>query len=341
MTGGGLTEGRCRESVAGVKALVTGANGFLGLWLVRLLLERGHRVRALVRPESPLGALAGLGIEEARGDVTEPASLPAAVSGCDVVFHLAGIRRAPRREDFLRVNAEGTRHLLLACERHAAGLSRFVLAGSLAACGPSAAGRREEDPLAPVEAYGESKAEAERIALSFRERLPVAVARPPRITGPGDRENLVFFRLALRRILVAPSGPARPMSYVDVEDCAWGMLLLAERREAVGEAFFLARPDLTSLEGLQRGAAEALGVEPRRVPLPAVLLRAAGSAADVASRVIGRNLPFNRKLAEQVLAAGWTCSPEKARRLLGFDARIDLGTSLRRAAAWYREQAWL
>ncbi len=336
-----LTEACLRGELGPVKALVTGANGFVGLWLVRLLLERGHAVRALVRPESPLGALAGLGIEEARGDVTDPATLPAAVAGQDVVFHLAGIRRAPRREDFLRVNTEGTRHLLEACERHAPGLSRFVLAGSLAACGPSADGRSEDEPFAPVEGYGESKAEAERVALSYRGRLPVSVARPPRITGPGDRENLLIFRLAARGILVALSGPVRPMSYVDVEDCARGMLLLAEKPEAVGEAFFLAREDWTSLEGLQQGAAAALGVLPRRVPVPAAALRAAGSASDALSRILGRNLPFNRKLAEQVLAPGWTCSPEKARRLLGFEARIDLGESLRRSARWYREQGWL
>ena len=118
------------------------------------------------------------------------------------------------------------------------------------------------DPFEPVEAYGASKAEAERVTLSFAGRLPVAVARPPRITGPGDRENLLLFRLAARRILLSPSGPARPLSFVDVEDCARGMLLLAERPEAVGEAFFLARPDRTDLEGLQREPRPRSGSSP-------------------------------------------------------------------------------
>ena len=166
------------------------------------LREGGHEVRALVRPGGDPGALVGLGVEEVRGDVTDPASLPAAVRGCDLVFHLAGIRRAPRREDFLRVNAEGTRLLLEACAAHAPGLSRFVLCGSLASVGPSATPRREEEPFAPREWYGESKAEAERLTLSFAGRMPVTIARPPRITGPGDRENLLFFRIAARGILL-------------------------------------------------------------------------------------------------------------------------------------------
>jgi nucleoside-diphosphate-sugar epimerase len=298
-------------------------------------------VRALVRPGSRLGALTGLGVEEARGDVTDPGSLPSAVRGCDVVFHLAGIRRAPRREDFFRVNAGGTRLLLEACAAHAPGLTRFVLAGSMAAAGPSATPRREEEPFTPREWYGESKVEAERLTLSFAGRLPVTVARPPRITGPGDRENLLFFRIAARGIHLAFGRQDRPLSWVDVEDCARGMALLAERPEAVGQAFFVASPHLTSIEGLQREVARALGVTTRTVNVPPAVLRGIGSLADVASKLLGRHLPINRKLAEQVLAPGWVCDPCKARRVLGFEAQVGLAESIDRSAAWYREVGWI
>jgi nucleoside-diphosphate-sugar epimerase len=324
-----------------MRALVTGANGFLGAWLTRRLLESGHSVCALLRPGSDAGALSRLAVEEARGDVTDPATLPAAVRGCDLVFHLAGIRRAPRREDFLRVNVEGTRNLLDACAAHAPGLARFVLAGSLTASGPSATGRREEDPFHPREAYGESKAEAERIALSFAGRLPVTVARPPRITGPGDKENLFFFRIVSRGFVVGFPGQPRPLSFIDVEDCARGMELLATHPGAVGQAFFLASAEPTSIEGLQLEVARALGVRARVLRIPPPLLRAAGSLADVASRVLGRHLPLNRKLAEQVLAPGWLCDPGKARRVLGFEARIGLAGSIQRSADWYREAGWI
>jgi nucleoside-diphosphate-sugar epimerase len=324
-----------------MRALVTGANGFLGTWLCRALRQGGHEVRALVRPAGDPGALPGLGVELAGGDVTDPGSLPAAVRGCDVVFHLAGIRRAPRREDFLRVNAEGTRLLLEACVAHAPGLSRFVLCGSLASVGPSATPRREEDGFSPREWYGESKAEAERLTLAFGDRLPVTIARPPRITGPGDKENLLFFKIARKGIHLAFGHQERPLSWVDVEDCARGMVLLAERPEAVGEAFFLASPELTSVEGLQREVARALGVTTRIVNVPPAVLRGIGSLADVASKLLGRHLPINRKLAEQVLAPGWVCDPGKARRVLGFETRVGLRESVRRSAEWYREVGWI
>jgi nucleoside-diphosphate-sugar epimerase len=321
-----------------VRALVTGANGFLGACLVRRLRADGHEVRAMVRPGGDAGTLAGTGAEVVRGDVADATSLPQAVRGADVVLHLAGIRRAPHRDDFLRVNAEGTRLLLESCAAHAPRLSRFVLAGSLAAAGPSRTPRREEEPLAPREWYGESKAEAERITLGFAARLPVTVARPPRITGPGDRENLLFFRIAARGIHLSFGGGERPLSWVDVEDCARGMALLALHPGAAGQVFFVASPETTSIEGLQREVARALGVTTRTVKVPAALLRGIGSAADVASRVLRRRLPINRKLAEQVLAPGWVCDPGKARRVLGFEATVGLRESVEASARWYREQ---
>jgi nucleoside-diphosphate-sugar epimerase len=324
-----------------MRALVTGAGGFLGRALVRRLAAEGHEVRALVRPGADAEGLGGSGVELVRGDVTHPASLPAAVAGRDVVFHLAGVRRAPARDEFLRANVEGTRAVLEACLAHAPGLARFVLAGSIAAAGPSRTGRREEEPFEPAEGYGESKAEAERLVLARADRLPVAVGRPPRIMGPGDRENLLFFRIVARGFVVGVAGPPRPLSFVDVDDCAAGFVLLATRPEAVGQAFFLAHPEPTALEGLQEEVARALGVRARTVRFPPALLRAAGSAADVASRVLGRRLPLNRKLVEQVVAPGWTCDVSKARRLLGFEARTPLATSIARAAAWYRERGWL
>ncbi len=318
-------------------ALVTGADGFLGRALVAALRARGDAVRALVR--RPSAALEALGAEVAVGDATDPASARAALRGAEWVFHLAGVRRATDPAEFLRVNAGATRVLLEACVEVAPGLARFVLAGSRSAFGPSRAPVAEDVPFGPVEPYGASKAEAERIARSFADRLPVAIARPPRIMGPGDRENLLFFRIA-RAGLVLDFGD-RPLSWIDVDDCARGLLLLASRPEARGEAFFLASPEPTSAAGLMAEAARALGVRARRVPVPGWALGTAARLADLASAATGRRLPLNRKLAAQVLAPGWLCDPGKARALLGFTAGTSLPESMARAAAWYVAEGWL
>jgi nucleoside-diphosphate-sugar epimerase len=324
-------------SVRRVRALVTGAAGFLGTALVRALAARGDSVRALVRAPAP--ALAMPAVEAVQGDATDPEAVRRAVRGCDAVFHLAGVRRSTDPAEFLRVNAGSTRVALEACLAEAPRLSRFVLAGSLASVGPSRTPRREDEPFAPAEPYGASKAEAERIALAHADRLPIAIARPPRIVGPGDRENLLFFRIARRGL--ALSFGDRPLSWIDVDDCARGLLLLADRQEARGEAFFLASRETITAESLMAAIARELGVRARRVPVPAALLRAAAAAADVVSDLTGRKLPLNRKLAAQVLAPGWVCDPSKARERLGFEARTPLAESIARAARWYVDRGWL
>lgn len=323
-----------------MRVLITGANGFLGSALARRLVGQGHRVRGLVRPGSDAATLEGVGVERAPGDVTDPASVQRAVEGMEVVFHLAGLRRAPERSAFFRVNAEGTRTVCDAMLR--AGARRMVLAGSLAAVGPSRPDRPhvETDPLLPEEWYGESKAEAERIALGTA-GLEVTVARPPRILGPGDRENLVFFRLVKRGIRLEIGGGPRPLSVVDVDDVVECLLVLAVRPEAVGEAFFTPGPDQTSLEEIQELGARALGVTTRTLRLSPGRLRALAAMADGWSRLTGKHLPLNRKLARQLLAPAWTCSGEKARARLGWVPRIDARTSIARSAAWYQAHGWI
>jgi nucleoside-diphosphate-sugar epimerase len=323
-----------------MRALVTGAGGFLGRALVRALAARGDSVRALVRSE-PVEAIEGPGVEVVRADALDATAMRSAVRGCDLVFHLAGVRRAISLEDFHSGNAETTRIALEACVAEAPGLRRFVLAGSLAAVGPSATPRREEDPFAPAEYYGASKAKAEQIALSFRDRLPVSVARPPRIMGPGDRENLLFFKIVARGVVLAFGGGERPLSWIDVEDCAQGMLALGDHPAAAGEVFFLASPEPTTVLGLQQAIAAALGVRARRIPVPERALHSAAILGEAFTRIAGKKLPLNRKLARQILAPGWVCDPGKARERLGFVAATPLADSLARAAAWYRARGMI
>ena len=146
------------------------------------------------------------------------------------------------------------------------------------------------------------------------------MARPPRILGPGDRENLVFFRLVKRGIRLEIGGGPRPLSVVDVDDVVEALLLLAVRPEAVGEAFFTPGPDQTTLEEIQSLGAEVLGVRPRTLRLSPRRLQALATMADGFSRLTGKHLPLNRKLARQLLAPAWTCSGEKARARLGWIA---------------------
>jgi dihydroflavonol-4-reductase len=324
-----------------MRCLITGANGFLGAHLAAALCRRGDTVRCMVRAGSNAAALRELPVERVVGDVTAPKSLPAALAQVEVVFHLAGVRRASRREEFIETNAEGTRHIAEAMV--ASGAQRLVYCGSLAASGPSTAARPrlEDDPFCPEEPYGESKALGEQIALSYAGRLEVTSIRPSRILGPLDRENLTFFRLARRGIILKIGGGPRPYSMVDVDDVVQQLLLQADKAEAKGQAFFCSSDEIVSADELMEQIAAALNVKARRVYLPAAALTAIGVAADGLSELLGRKLPVNRKLARQLLAPAWTCSIEKARRLLGYRPTRTIAESVTRSAKSYLEAGWL
>ena len=324
-----------------MRILITGANGFLGAWLASRLAARGDEVVCLVRPDSDASALDSARISLVRGDVTQPEGLPAALKSVQIVYHLAGIRRGTTRDEFMRVNAEGTRVVAQAMVQAAA--RRLVLVGSLAASGPSVGGvpRREEDPFSPEEWYGESKAEAERIAFSFAPQLEVTSCRPARIIGPGDRENLTFFKLVKRGIVLRILGPERRLSMVDVEDVVDHLLLQGDLPQASGEAFFCASNETLTVQELMTEAARLLQVKTRTVPLAPMVLRGLAATADLVSNATGKKLPLNRKLARQLLAPGWTCSIEKAKRVLGFTPKRTVHDSLRRSAESYLAAGWL
>ena len=313
----------------------------MGGWLARALLAQENQVRSVVRQGGTIEEGPSTGLEIHLGDVTDPPSLARAFQGVDVVFHLAGVRRAPSRHLFFKVNAEGTRNVCEAMLQ--SGARRLVFCGSLAASGPSSPDRPrlEEDPLRPQEWYGESKAEGERIAFSYRARLEVTSARPCRILGPGDRENLAFFKLLRKGIRLSIGGGPRPLSLIDVQDVANFLILLAQHPRAEGETFFVASQETMTLEEIEDRAATALGIVPRTLRLPPIALQTLALMADGASLILRRRLPLNRKLARQLLAPAWTCSTAKAERLLGFRASVSIGDSIDRSAAWYQRHGWV
>jgi nucleoside-diphosphate-sugar epimerase len=324
-------------------ALITGANGFLGAQLAKKLVADGHKLRALVRPTSNLQLLEGVTFEKAMGDVTDAESVKQATEGVEVVYHLAGIRRTPHLSDFARINVEGTRNVLDAAAKQPKP-PRVVLAGSLSAMGPSenASPLNESAPFRPVEAYGQSKVDAEKLCREYASKVPFAIGRAPRVLGPGDRENLAFVKLVKRGLLMEIEGGPRPLSMVDVDDVVEGFALLGTHPAAAGETFFLTAPETVTIERIQELAATVLGLPiKRRIKVAPWGLRALARVADVASQVTGKHLPLNKKLAEQLLAPAWTCSPEKARKTLGFQTRHSLADSVSRSVKWYVARGWV
>jgi len=319
-------------------ALVTGGHGFIGAHLCRRLCALGHRVRVLARPGSDRGHLAGLELETVAGDLAGTAGLARAVAGVDWVFHLAGALKGFHAADLMAVNRDGTRRLAEACREHAPGLRRFLLVSSLAAAGPSVLPLGEDAPARPLTWYGQSKLAAEQVLLASG--LPALVLRPPVVFGPGDRELLGYFRIARSGWLPLPGGGSRRYSLIYAPDLAEGLVQAALAPCPSGEIFNLTGPDLAWADLALRIAA-ALGRPGRLLPLPEWTIRLAGRAADLGARVRGRAGIFSSQKVLEMLAESWVASPDKARRLLGWEPSTALDPALASTVAWYRDHGLL
>jgi dihydroflavonol-4-reductase len=324
-------------------ALVTGGQGFVGSHLCARLVAEGHRVRVLARPSSELRNLAGIEVDVVRADVTEPASLPSAVAGCDVVFHVAGALKGLREEDLFRVNADGTRNLAAASATAAPRPSRFVYVSSLAAAGPSPGGRTprtEEMPPRPLTWYGRSKLAGEDAVRSLA-GLSWTIVRPPIVFGPRERDVLGYFRIARRGYLPVVGFSDRFYSLIYVENLAEGLVRTAEASASAGQVYFLAGPEVVSWAELGQLIGSALGVAGRPLRLPEAVATVAGRVADLIARVRSRPEIFSSQKVLEMLAPAWVCSADKAARDFGWRAATPLPEALAMTARWYRERGWL
>lgn len=317
--------------------LVTGGAGYTGGHLCRSLVQRGGKVRTLVLPGTDTGALRALGVEIVVGDLTRKETLRPAVLGVDVVYHIAAVYReqnVPRRV-FWDVNVTGTRNLLESAED--AGVKRFVHCSTVGVQGdirnPPAT---EEAPYAPGDYYQESKMEGELLALKFHaeRKLPVVVFRPVGIYGPGDTRFLKLFR-NVARPMIGSGNVLYHLTYID--DLVEGIRLAGETSGIEGEIITLAGPRYTTLNELYAAIAEALGTRPSRIHLPVLPFLLAGAACETACRPFRISPPiYRRRMDFFVKDRAFDIS--KARRILGYDPRVDLKEGLAKTAAWYQEK---
>jgi dihydroflavonol-4-reductase len=326
------------------RALVTGATGFVGANVVRLLLERGDEVRVLVRRGSDLRNVDGLPVERAEGDLRDPASVREAVRGCRRVFHVAADYRFWARDprDIYESNVGGTRNVMDACA--AEGVERVVHTSTVGTIGLAAlpAPCDETTAHAPGQLtshYKRSKLEAERLVLErAAQGLPAVVVNPSAPVGPWDVKptptGRILVDFARGRL---PAYVDTGLNVVHVRDVAEGHLLAAERGR-IGERYILGNRNMTLAEILAE-LGDLVGRAPPRVRLPYACAWAAG-AVSTAAAYVTRRPPAVALEAVRMSRRHMFFDAAKAARELGFTT-----TPVRRAfedaLAWFGERGYL
>ena len=315
--------------------LVTGATGIIGHHLVRALLARGDEVRVTLRGDSPPEPLEGLDVDRVIADVNNRPAIRRAMQGVGTVYHAAGITSLRRtREDYFRVNVEGTRVVLSEALR--AGVDKAILTSSISALGPAPKGLTADETqingLAGLNlAYPESKAEAEVQALRIAARgLPLIVVMPGQVFGAGDwrRSSTDIVRRFMRREI--PAYVDGTLCIVDANDVAEGHILAAEKG-IPGERYILGGRNFT-MTRLFSDLGRISGVEPPQVKLPVTV---AMQMAGAMERLPGRT----QITTEEVLLASqrWAYRSTKAKRELGW-TQTPHDETLERTVAWWRER---
>lgn len=315
-------------------ALVTGASGFLGWHVARVLLERGYRVRALVRPGSQVDAL---DVECVTGDLRDPASLQRAVAGCALLFHVAADYRLWARDprELYSSNVEGTRNLLQAAQ--AAGVERVVYTSTVGCIGLPPGGIGDE--RAPVSLkdmaghYKRSKFLAEQVALGFaRVGLPVVIVNPTAPVGDHDVKPTPTGKIVLDFLNGdMPAFIDTGLNVVDVRDTALGHWLACERGLS-GERYILGSENLTLAQILQH-LARLTGKKAPTLRLPYFVAYSAGACSTAWARVSGKppRVPLDAvRMAKKKM---WV-THDKATRELGFNP-APAEHALSRAVEWF------
>jgi dihydroflavonol-4-reductase len=328
-----------------LKAFVTGATGFLGAHVARVLSEQGAALRVLVRPSSNLRNLEGLSADRAIGDLRDPSSIEKAMEGCDAVFHVAADYRLWVRDpDAMYLsNVEGTRNVLSAARKCA--VQRVVYTSSVATMGFRHDGGivDEDSPVAlgnMIGHYKRSKYMAEQVALEAgRSGQHVVVVNPSTPVGERDVKPTPTGRIVLDFLKKKfPAYVDTGLNVVDVTACARGHIAAWEKGRS-GERYILGGENLTLKQILDELAA-ITGLPSPNVKVPHfVAMLAAIVDEGWTGMVLGKE-PRATVEAVRMGRKKMFVTSAKAERELGWKV-VPVSDALRRAADWFRAQGYV
>jgi nucleoside-diphosphate-sugar epimerase len=325
-----------------MRVLVTGGTGFTGGRLAQMLKDRGDEVVTLARQGSSTEKLTKAGVEIVTGDIRSRDDVLRAVKDCQKIYHIAALYRSAKHADsvYHDVNVGGTENVLHAAETH--GVERVVHCSTVGVHGKVKQLPVDENaPFAPGDIYQVTKLAGEMKAKEAIDRgLPVVIARPAGIYGPGDMRFLkLFSTIQSGKFRMIGSGKiVYHFTYVD--DLCRGFMTCAENPAANGGTYILCGENYHPLTEVVQTVADCVGAQAKRGSIPVWPVMLAATCCEALCKPFGIEPPLYRRRLDFFIKDR-AFSGEKARTEIGFEPGVSLREGFEQTAAWYFDQGLL
>ena len=329
-----------------MKILITGASGFIGSFIVEEALRLGYETWAAVRRSSSREFLQderirfielNLSSEEQLREQLRPQQF-------DYVVHAAGVTKCLHKEDFRRINTEGTQNLVRALMALQMPLKRFVYISSLSIMGAIRELQPyteilESDTPHPNTAYGQSKLEAELWLAT--QPIPYIILRPTGVYGPRERDYFMMAKSIKAHTDFAVGFRQQDITFVYVTDVVQAVFLALEKGQT-GRRYFLSDGAVYQSSTFSNLIREELG-RPWwiRITAPLWVLRIVTFCGEHLGRLTGKVTALNNDKYNIMRQRNWRCDITPARRELGYEPQVQLAEGVRRSIQWYKEHKWL
>lgn len=329
---------------AGASVLVTGASGFTGSALTRLLVARGAQVKAIARASSNIAPLADLPVTWFRGEVDDLALIRSATADTEFIFHVAAAYRQAGVSDdvYERVHVRSTQALAREAANNP-GFKRFVLVSTIGVHGHIEHPPGDErSPFAPGDLYQRTKAEAECWLTEHAPalRLPYTIVRPCAIYGPGDTRLLKVFKMAAHGWFLALGSGRTLYHLVHVDDLVAILERAALHDAAAGEAFIAGASEPIPLDTMAATIGRSLGKHVRIVRFPAAPVFALAGLCERVCKPFGLEPPLHRRRVA-FYTKDRAFDTSKVREQLGYVCHYSNEAGLAATARWYADRGWI
>lgn len=325
------------------EVFITGATGFIGSHLADKLIEKNYKVKCLVRKTSNIKWLEGKDIEYIYGDLFDHKVLEKALQSIDYIYHVGGVTFAKKKEDFYKGNVDATKSLIEACYKFNPDIKKFIHISSQAAVGPSFDGKpvNETRDYFPLTTYGHSKAEAEKIIISYFSKLPCTIVRPPAVYGPRDYAIFEYFKSMNRGIQPMIGFDNKLLSLVHVNDLVNGFILAGESDISTSEIYFISSESFHNWNEVGEITKRILGKKTVKIVIPHFAVKTTAFFSEVFGFFSSKPVILNLEKAKEITQTYWICSVEKARNHLGYKQTVSLEEGIEDTINWYKSQGWL